>query len=88
MICFKRNNDSNDDDLSKKLQSLLDMINDSSFDENFDEETDTDFYKGVDVSQIIDIIYKNLFTENYESIGLLIEKKSNNSLDLTIDKLK
>ena len=88
MICFKRNNDSNDDDLSKKLQSLLDMINDPSFDENFDEETDTDFYKGVDVSQIIDIIYKNLFTENYESIGLLIEKNSNNSLDLTIDKLK
>ena len=88
MICFKRNNDSNDDDLSKKLQSLLDMINDSSFDENFDEETDTDFYKGVDVSQIIDIIYKNVFTENYESMGLLIEKNSNNSLDLTIDKLK
>jgi hypothetical protein len=88
MICFRKDKEPNDD-IFKKLQSLLDAINNPSFDESlYDIETDTDFHQGVDISQIINIIYKNLFTDNCESIGLLIEKNPNNSLDLTIDKLK
>ena len=88
MICFRKDEEPNDD-IVKKLQSLVDAINDPSFEKDlYDIETDTDFYQGVDISQIIDLIYKNLFTNNCESIGLLIEKNPNNSLDLTIDKLK
>ncbi len=85
MICFNRDREPSDD-LAKKLQSLLDSI---EFDKDaYELETDTDFYQGVDVSQIIDLIYQNLFQDNHESIGLLIEKNPNNSLDITIDKLK
>ena len=85
MIAFR--DDSNKDkklgDLTGKLQELLNIIH------NNPEHYSGSFHENVDISEIIQVIYDNLYNEpKNSSLHLIIDKKPNNSLDLTIDRIE
>lgn len=70
------------DKIKKSLQKLLDII-----------YNDPEFYPGshhenVDISYVIQAIYQILFEEKKHSIHLIVDRKHNESLDLTIDKIE
>lgn len=73
---FKKNKNKSSID---KFQELLDIIYDKKKFHN------GSFYESVDLSEIINIIYKVLYEEDNKSIQLIIDKNKNNSMDLTID---
>lgn len=89
MIAFRGNGkgDSEGDELDKdkikkSLQKLLDII-----------YHDPEFYPGshhenVDISYVVQAIYQLLFDEKNHSVHLIIDRKHNESLDLTIDKIE
>ena len=86
MISFRDNSDSNKSDansLDKKLQKLLDIIH------NQPEYYDGSYHENVDITEIIQVIYDNLYNHpNNKYLHLIIDKKPNNSLDLTIDRIE
>lgn len=73
---FKRNND--EDLLTKTLQKILDSL--------YPQEEEEEDIKNL--SQLIDIVYTKLFLDGNKKITLTIEKNPNNSIDITIDKIK
>ena len=89
MIAFRDNGKGNSegdeldkDKIQKSLQKLLDIIYD-----------DPEFYPGshhenVDISYVVQAIYQLLFDEKNHSVHLIIDRKHNESLDLTIDKIE
>ena len=89
MIAFRNNGEENGGDdkldkdkIKKSLQKLLDII-----------YNDPEFYPGshhenVDISYVIQAIYQILFDEKNHSVHLIIDRKHNESLDLTIDKIE
>lgn len=83
MIAFNRSNKDNDKDLNEKLQSLIDYINNYDLDDFIEEEIDD-----TNISELIEIVYMHLFTQNYSEINLSIKKKSNNALHIKINNLK
>ena len=83
MIAFNRSNKDNDKDLNEKLQSLIDYINNYDLDDFIEEEIDD-----TNISELIEIVYMHLFTQNYSEIDLSIKKKSNNALHIKINNLK
>lgn len=87
MIAFRdnknsNNKDSNNKDLSIKLQKLLDIIHGE---ENYYSGA---FYENTNLAELINIVNGCLFKENQKSIHIIIDRKSNNSLDITIDKVE
>ncbi len=46
------------------------------------------FHENIDPAFIVDLLNKVLFNDDKSSLHLIIEKNSNNSLDLTIDLIK
>ena len=46
------------------------------------------FHENTDLSELINCVDQVLFKENNNSMQIIIEKKPNNSLDLTIDLIK
>jgi len=89
MIAFRNSReDSGEDDevdkdkVKQSLQKLLDII-----------YNDPEFYPGshhenVDISYVIQAIYQILFEEKKHSIHLIVDRKQNESLNLTIDKIE
>ena len=86
MISFRNNSNSNKPDknsLEAKLQKLLDIIH------NEPEYYNGSYHENVDITEIIQVIYDTLYNHpDNKSLHLIIDKKSNNSLDLTIDKIE
>lgn len=84
MINFRKGHEPNnsDQDIIKKLQKILDIVN------NDPEYYPGSFHSETDLSQITDAIYKILFQDGNESVHIIIDKNPNNSLDLTIDKIE
>jgi hypothetical protein len=84
MIAFRDSNSENkkSKSLSKNLQNLLDIIY------NLPEHYVGSYHENKNISDVIDIIYKILYTESNQSLHLIIDKNSNNSLDITIDKIE
>ena len=86
MIAFKDGGTQDEDlpkqDTLKNLQKLLDVIyNDPEF-------YPGSYHKEIDISYIIQAIYQILFEEKNNSVHIIIDKKENESLDLTIDKIE
>lgn len=80
MIAFREDFKKNKNKLSiDKFQELLDIIYDKKKFHN------GSFHESVDLSEIINIIYKVLYEEDNKSIQLIIDKNQNNSMNLTID---
>lgn len=83
MIAFK----DNEDKKSKKntieaMQKLLDVIyNDPEF-------YPGSYHKEVDISYVIQAIYQILFEEKNKSVHIIVDKKENQSIDMTIDKIE
>ena len=87
MIAFRNNENpnkknSNNKDLSSKLQKLLDIIHGG---ENYYSGA---FYENTNLAELINIVNGCLFKENQESIHIIIDRKPNNSIDITIDKVE
>jgi hypothetical protein len=77
---YENNEESN---LTNKLQSLLSIIYENP------KYYSGSYHENVDISEIAQIIYDNLYnhSEN-KSLHLIIDKKPNNSLNLTIDRIE
>lgn len=83
MIAFNRSNNNNDNDFDEKLQGLINYINNYNLDDFLEEEIDD-----TNISELIEIVYMYLFTQNYSEIDLSIKKKSNNAIHIKINNLK
>ena len=82
MIAFRNDKTPNKDtDLSKKLQKLLNIIHGS------EKYYAGSFYENTNFAELINIVNGALFQENHNSIHIIIDKKPNNSIDITIDKV-
>lgn len=79
--------------INKEDISDLDIL-----EENFDKLIDIilnnpkyypgSFHENTNLSELINCVDQVLFKENNSSMQIIIEKKPNNSLDLTIDLIK
>ena len=69
MIAFNRSNNNNDNDFDEKLQGLINYINNYNLDDFLEEEIDD-----TNISELIEIVYMYLFTQNYSEIDLSIKK--------------
>jgi len=86
MIAFKKDDNSDENQVIKGLQKLLNNLDDleSSVLLEFHPEE----YDNVNISDITQIIYDKLFQDNNIAISLLITKSDNNSLNLVIDMIE
>lgn len=87
MIAFKDSFESEEDKIKKALKNLMKAVEEVGSDPLF-EEVEPSTYLDTDLSEIIDILYQSLFTDNNSAVNLIITKNINNSLDLTIENLK
>jgi hypothetical protein len=87
MIAFKDSFESEEDKIKKALKNLMKAVEEVGTDPLL-EEVEPSTYLDTDLSEIIDILYQSLFTDNNSAVNLIITKNINNSLDLTIENLK
>jgi len=87
MIAFKDSFESEEDKIKKALKNLMKAVEEVGTDSLL-EEVEPSTYLDTDLSEIIDILYQSLFTDNNSAVNLIITKNINNSLDLTIENLK
>ena len=87
MIAFKDSFESEENKIKKALKNLMKAVEEVDTDPLL-EEVEPSTYLDTDLSEIIDILYQSLFTENNSAVNLIITKNINNSLDLTIENLK
>lgn len=87
MIAFKDSFESEEDKIKKALKNLMKAVEEVGSDPLL-EEVEPSTYLDTDLSEIIDILYQSLFTDNNSAVNLIITKNINNSLDLTIENLK
>jgi len=87
MIAFKDSFESEEDKIKKALKNLMKAVEEVGTDPLL-EEAEPSTYLDTDLSEIIDILYQSLFTDNNSAVNLIITKNINNSLDLTIENLK
>lgn len=87
MIAFKDSFESEEDKIKKALKNLMKAVEEVDTDPLL-EEVEPSTYLDTDLSEIIDILYQSLFTDNNSAVNLIITKNINNSLDLTIENLK
>lgn len=81
MIAFRKGWEPNNN-LTNKLQKLIDLLHE-------DCEIDAGaIYESKNIGDLIQIVYDSLYTKNNDCISLIINKNSNNSLDITIDKIE
>jgi len=84
LIAF--NKDSNfDDDLADKLQNLLDALSDETFDLDISDPKE---YNNVNISELIDILYKYFYQDNANLATLIITKNPNETLNVAIDHIE
>jgi len=90
MIAF--NSNFNNEDPIKKLQALLNKALEEELEEVKEIENE-DFLHDyltedfLNISDLIDIVYNNLYQENYSKINLSISKNKNDSLDIQVTHL-
>lgn len=75
MIAFNREFDPNKEG-SKTIQDIQNML---------DAIYGTEEHFSLNISEIVDIIYKKIYKENKPAIQIMILKNPNNSLDVVID---
>lgn len=76
MICFNKDFDPSENKNLKKLIKLL-----KSYDEAESEMDQID----EDLSNLLDIVYDQLFTKNKQKLSLTIFKGSNNNINIQIN---
>ena len=84
MIAFNKNNKHNENSL-KKLEDILFSIYPEIL---ANEDLPDEDFENTNLSELLEIVYFHLFTENYTNINLSIIKNKNNSLEIKINELK
>lgn len=67
---------------NENYKKLLDVILDSP------KYYPGSFHKDSNLTELIDCVDQVLFKQDNDSMNIIIEKNSNNSLDLTVDLIK
>jgi len=86
MIAFRKDDNSDEDQVIKGLQKLLNEV--SNLESSALLEFHPEEYDNVNISDITQIIYDKLFQDNNTAVSLLITKSDNNSLNLVIDMIE
>lgn len=94
MIAFRKGWNPNNDDVDHLIEKLKMMLGGLNIDH--DQEADfydannpkDDFYSSINLSEILNLIYQKMYQEDNEIISLIINKNENNSLDVSIDRIK
>lgn len=70
------------DKKEKNIKRLLDIIhNDPTYHLG-------SFHEECDISTVIDCLYNLLYQEDNKEVHIIVEKNTNNSLSLTVDKVQ
>ena len=88
MIAFNKNFDEDENDLSKSLNKLQDLLSSIFSDEDLEINDENNSFEDSNISDLIETVYFHLFTENYSEMDISIKKNLNNSLNINIKKLK
>ena len=90
MIAFNRDDSPNNDfdDKLNKLEKILKQIYDDEFNHYLDTSEDEDEVYNSNLSDLLELVYFHLYTQNYKYIDLSITKNKNNSLQIYINSLK
>jgi hypothetical protein len=94
MIAFRHGWSPNNDDVDRLIEKLKMMLGGTNTDHaqemsvNDDNKLEDDFYSSVNLSEILNLIYQKMYKEDSEIISLIINKNENNSLDVSIDRIK
>jgi len=82
MIAFNKDykNDKDNEYSLKKLEDILFKI--------YQEDLTDESIEDANLSELLEIVYFHLFTENYTNINLSIIKNKNNSLQIEVNDLK
>lgn len=93
MIAFRKGWSPNNDDVDRLIEKLKMMLGGANIDHPQDKSINDndlkdDFYSSVNLSEILNLIYQKMYKEDNEIISLIINKNENNSLDVSIDRIK
>ena len=82
MIAFNKDykNDKDNEYSLKKLEDILFKM--------YQEDLTDESIEDANLSELLEIVYFHLFTENYTNINLSIIKNKNNSLQIEVNDLK
>ena len=87
MIAFK--DDFNSDEPLDSIKKLSKILNEIYLDDDIDEYSMVnESFKDINLSELLELVYYNLFTKDYEYMNISIKKNKNNSLTLKIENLK
>lgn len=82
MIAPNKNQDSPNKKIEDNLQKLLDIIYEEP------KYHIGSYHESTNFVELINIAHNLLFTENNESISLIIDRKPCNKIDITIDTIR
>lgn len=88
MIAFREGWDPNNKDIEIFINKLKEVLNSKSFDPIELEEDCSSFHECINISDLMQLIYENLYQNNHEIINITINKNENNSLDANLDIIK
>ena len=87
MIAFK--DDFNSDEPLDSIKKLSKILNQIYLDDDIDEYSMVnENFEDINLSELLELVYYNLFTKDYEYMNISIKKNKNNSLHLKIKDLK
>jgi hypothetical protein len=87
MIAFK--DDFNSDEPLDSIKKLSKILNQIYLDDDIDEYSMVnENFEDINLSELLELVYYNLFTKDYEYMNISIKKNKNNSLTLKIENLK
>jgi len=82
MIAFRKDDDPTNSYYKELLENLYDLLDESDLGAKHNQQIfpPKDEYLNLNLSEILDFIYHNLFVENKTSISLQISKDASNNL--------
>jgi|TARA_Y100000385_G_C12859081_1_gene536415 hypothetical protein len=89
MIAFNRDDSpsNNFDDNLNKLEKILKQIYDDELNHYLNTSEEDDDVNS-NLSELLELVYFHLYTQNYKNINLSITKNKNNSLQIYINSLE
>lgn len=71
---------------NKDIEIFINKLKEALGNESFDE-VNSSFHECINMSDLMQLIYENLYQKNHEVINITINKNKNNSLDANFDFL-
>ena len=73
------------DEFENYFQDLLGSVNEINIDKDY---SDAQKFEDINLSELLEVIYNNLYLEENSYINISIKKSKNNSLNLKIEDLR